>query len=607
MIGRLIDDESRGDTVLMQSLAYADQIARAAAARNIRLIVVAAPRETWAREDELCLRFLAAAGTCEVMVATIEANSDDALGLDPAGGFVTGDDWDRALARLHGAPARDDVPLLQRQAAAAFHRGSLDVALRYIAAAEERAGDPIAAAAVRAARQGMLIARLRFREAVAIRLPDVDLPGELRAALALGKAWALVMCDRASEAEALFAEVREAFGRYRESREYLYVLNIWALNRLKLGDTEGALALEKSIESTLARLPRRDDHLLYINAINQARLYRQRRDAAMAMRYYDLAFGTTYGARSDSDLVYTNICCAAVLAASGSALDAFHARFRAALHWAASRVPEALAPRTVRALLSGDRTGTEDLVEHISGRLEIDLRAAAAAAGIAIPAAAHDCVPAFVPLAEIADIPTVAVGAPGWSVFAANAAADPPFRGPRYDSLLRCLGDTIVALSTPQWRLPLYAVDARNGREVPLTFEELFTRAIMVDCRAVEYGDSRTILAGHVRARLRAALRTARPHLVAAVDDVDGQPRVRFRRYLPPVTLRRELAPFVEPCRSIAELAAATGRSAEETFAVAAALEELRVIDLSLAAADVDSARRSRSATGAPCRRWRPR
>lgn len=145
---------------------------------------------------------------------------------------------------------------------------------------------------------------LDFAGAAAQPFDLEDTAEEFRGSLALAKAWGLVMTQRPQEAEPLFelAAVRQRQG---DARFELYLLNIRALNQLRLGKFDAAFALEARIQQSLQERVQPDWQLAYVNAINLARLQRIRRDHARAREQYLRAFAINAGLRSQSDLPQT--------------------------------------------------------------------------------------------------------------------------------------------------------------------------------------------------------------------------------------------------------------------------------------------------------------
>ena len=141
---------------------------------------------------------------------------------------------------------------------------------------------------------------------------------------------------------------QELLGAHQTGREFLYLLNIRALAEARGKKFEEALRLENLIEQGLGSLEKADWRLMYVNAVNLARLYRYSGDWGLSEEYYQRAFRTTWGVRSESDSIYTNICLALTAHGMGDPDRAFSFWIRAAMHWVACARPEGthLAHRT---------------------------------------------------------------------------------------------------------------------------------------------------------------------------------------------------------------------------------------------------------------------
>jgi tetratricopeptide (TPR) repeat protein len=465
---------------------------------------------------------------------------------------AAGAGWLRAYARCHGTPAEADQPLLCDEAAVRFAEGGYGIAARLLQVARVRAPNEAWRASVDVQLQGMRIALMRFAEAAAEPEPAAELPPGLRGALLQCRAWGLVMTGRAREAEPCFDEAIRLLAGSTSERYELYLLNIAALTQLRLGRLERALEMEKRIEAALAARARPDWHLGYINAINQARLYRRAGQLDEAERYYARAFQGTLGLRSPSDLVYVNVCWAQLATQAGRPREAFAGWLRAALHWVADEVPEALAPRVARAIVEGEPPVPEALPEAISAALLTRLLAAAGAAGVDAARFSTVVAPERAPVFRRPDaVPPgacqVAAGQPGWGVLACPShRAQPVFRGPAWDALCQALAAYAAAECPPLAGAATLLVDACGGTEMPGTAAELLDSAVRWDARRVWFSGRDADLSAEQAHLLRASSRT---RLAAGLDFVRparGQLEVHFKRYRPPVVVAASEVPVLD-------------------------------------------------------------
>lgn len=480
-------------------------------------------------------------------------------GYDELGARACGVPWLCAYAQAHGGAASADPRLLCAQAWATFREGGGGVALRLAGRAVELARGEREQAALRAWLDGMRIALFRYAEAAASPDPSPELPPALRGFLLQAKGWGLAMAPEAPQAhpaqahpaEAYLAQARELLADPADEREYLYLLNISALARMKAGHPEEALGWEREIEARAAKLIPRDYQLMYVNAINQARLYRRLGAYHAAERYYHGAFATVEGLRSESDAVHANACLGRVAAEAGKVGEAYRCWLRAALHWLCAEVPEALAWRVVVAVVGRRPAPTEDLLDVVGGALADRLAALAARRGLGEAVArSRAAPPCFARYAGPGSGVALAWGAAGdgWSVFGADpvsavSAATPPERDAQdtpHQRRLRQLVHALLYAECPDDHLArpdtLYVHD-NHGRELPADVAGLVSAGVLAGVRVlVTPGDSTMLshdelaeLRGQARARISPAVHRIKPRDMGAV--------VHFRRYRPPLEL----------------------------------------------------------------------
>ena len=221
-------------------------------------------------------------------------------------------------ARLREQPLRRAARARGRGVGRGSVEGGVGVALRLLERAAECAGSPAQRALFHAQIQGARIAALRFEDAAAGPEPPASAPPALRGFLFQAKGWRLVMGSAAAEADAYLARARELLDDAGPVRERLYLLNISALARLKVGDA-GALSLERRIEARLAALPAQPVITPQVHQRGEPSAAPPpdglvgRGRAVLRARLRDHA-----GARSESDAVYENVCAAMVKAQRGT-------------------------------------------------------------------------------------------------------------------------------------------------------------------------------------------------------------------------------------------------------------------------------------------------
>ncbi|MFD2416234.1 hypothetical protein [Amycolatopsis pigmentata] len=439
--------------------------------------------------------------------------------------------WLRAYAQYHGDPGAAEVKVLAGQGWSALREGAGGLAVRLARRAVSCARNPLERAALLAGLQAMHIALCRYADAASAEDPGQDLPDPLRGFLSQAKGWGLTMSSDAAEnarAEGYLTQARRLLGDSVGERELLYLGNITALARLKAGHPRQALADEREIERRAARLRPRDHRLEYVNAINQARLYRRLGDHPAARRYYQRAFATVDGLRTDSDAVHANVCLARVAGAAGLPDEARRCWLRAALHWLSTEVPEALAWRVVTAI-AGHRD-TPDIVTTVAEALADRLEAPAPGGGAA---------PEFVRHRDGDPPPRWAAMGNGWSVFGVRSSPRPPVRDSGPDTLRR-LRERVHALllaDCPDRRLAnadLLAVPDNQGRELPVATGELIGAGLLAGTRTFLLPDGVIELSEPDAAAVTARFRF---RIGPAVARIDSDRTVHFRRYRPPLRL----------------------------------------------------------------------
>ena len=427
----------------------------------------------------------------------------------------------------------------------------------------------------------MRIARLRFREIAAEPSPSNGLPTPLKAFLLQAKGWSLVQIGQAKEARELLAAAEGlTHEKAQAAREHLYLLNIRALSEFRCGNSAAALELEERIEKGLNELPAPDWRLEYVNAVNQARLHRALKQWDRSSYNYEKAFATTFGLRSESDYVYTNLCRALITRASVSEAASLFHWVRATLHWQAVEWPEELTARIMQAILPGmalsetsTRRQCEDLIESISMALLGNLEKAAAAAGIVLPETAP--ARSFYRANDDSVGHLTMLGGSGWSVIAADRGERfIKRRGAAYKELEHWMCRLIAAFH-PNAPGDCFLVDGRFGKEVASTLaeaQEVCARRSIEDLR---FDGSRI----RVPARLIEDCGMAR--LGRGVGSVRNGKTVEFKRYLTPFAMDASHAAMVAALQSgpvpIEELLQ-RGHSLDELRL----LERRRVLDITV-------------------------
>lgn len=480
--------------------------------------------------------------------------------------------WLEAYAQFFGNNLYVDPSLLVDEASRLISEGSHGTALRLLRRAAACAKSPVLRASYESQVQGMCIALHRFREMADAPSPPPNLPRELRGALFQAKGWGLVMADDPARGLPYLEEAGALLEpHYGGSREYLYFLNIYALARLKAGDPDGALELERRVETHALRHVPPDWRLIYINSINIARLLRRAGDYEAAGRYYDRAFATTLGVRSESDTIYTNVCRARLRADRGEMRESFIYWLRASLHWVSSTAPEALGQRVAAAIVSRGLSTTEGLEENVSASLVSLLLDSAGKSSLVradLPAELHDLealpAPSFVradgaPKAAF-EQSVSALAAGGLGLLLTREKLPTVFSGANHLRLRALLYDLLKRLS-PEAIFEgarSILVDDRLGREIPADALELLEACVRLSVPKVVFGSVEVELDAARREGLERLSRVRIGAAVAGVELGGEVPYVTYKRYMPPKPISSTASRIIaslDDCLSMQELA----------------------------------------------------
>lgn len=516
------------------------------------------------------------------------------LGLEPLG---PDDRWLQSYVC-----ARDPVPQPDNTVASVLLDAGLDrmsegaytLALRLLTHARDRALAVPLRRACDVLRQHVMLRTRDFARAAEGPLPVERVPTMIELGLYMSKATALTMTARAAEAEPLFEHARALPRERIPSRDYIYLLNIAALNQLQLGRFDEAVAIEKSIERELAAAIDTDWRARYINCINLARLFKKRGNLGETEAYYRLTFSITDGLRTDSDLMYRSFCAAQIESSKGNDRAAMLCWLRAAVHWLAMEVPEALCYRYVEAVTRGRRVDDPtEAVEQVSAGLYQQLTTSAERAGIAStnaaagpsrPAPVFSCLDVRAPRAEVLH----AIGTDGVGVLVSVDAQPVRFSGPEY-----------VRLSVEVWRLLrrlckatdlpdtcTVIADAQFGVDLPQTLDELAGSCLRAGQKTLVFDGRRVELQLE---KLLLAARVSFPEAVARCELGRDAPRVEYKRYRKPRALtdpERTVLRHTTAGSTVAEVTTAcTPATADEVIAVLRELESERVVRLQISVA----------------------
>lgn len=484
--------------------------------------------------------------------------------------------WVAAFASYHQREEVSSTSLLWEQARRDHDAGARGIPLRLLERASTRARSPMERAVVTLLAQSVRIVGKEFESAAAIEDPAESLPPELRGWLWHTKGWALTMLARTDQAEACLSVARELLGANPDTDEYLYVLNISALNRLKAGDWEGAHAIERGIQAAIDSVSAGRPQLRYINSLNLARLQQRRGAWKECEAYYREAFETTRGLRSESDALYLNVCFAKLHEAMDDPVRASLAWTRAALHWLSSTVPEAIGPRVVAAIAAADPVRCSgDPLDSVPTVLAARIlpRAGSATDACSPPSFVGGdwCTPALAADGTWKALSLARVWVLGGAVEAAPTIESEASRR------LRSVLWTLVEVQERSG-VRTVVVDDRLGHGLPRSEAEVLGVALRLGIRSLRLKERVLELDGRTRDDLEALLRVRVGSAVAHVSHEDAHATVRFRRYREPRRVGRESSELLR------ELAGreVTVAALDAQFSLLRELERERIVELFL-------------------------
>ena len=528
------------------------------------------------------------------------------LDFDRLGILARGWPWLDAFAQCSGHLAHVEPWFLFAEAQQRLAEGGVGIALRLLNRALTRASGPDWGI-MQSFAQGLTVASHRFAAAAAAADPPAALPAHEKSFLLQCKGWGLVMLGDLARADACFARASDLLPPAAHgSAEHLYLMNISALSHLKAGNAERALEIERDIERRRQALDPPDWRLAFVNAINIARLCRRLGEWDESARYFQEAFATADGARTDSDAIHENLIFAHLYTSAERSIDAFHCWMRAALYWLSCDVPEALGRRVLRQLIGREPEPGCNLPELVSASLCDAIRIAAKAAAVETfgahqPGPGHDAgtAPIFaraesIRLRRLDTAFECALSTAGCSVLVLHDRLEPPIVG-AYTERLRGLLASILAARGPRGFLSscgTLVVDDRCGRRMATTPEEIVAVCIRRGVDTVAIDGTIIRLPAERRARLEARMRIKVGSAVNWVAIQEERIAVSFKRFLPSIVLsplESQVLAAIDDRQTVADFRDvfdSTGSVTRETrvdaLAVLRRLEDARVIEIDL-------------------------
>ncbi|MCC5905700.1 MAG: hypothetical protein JJU13_05825 [Balneolaceae bacterium] len=462
-------------------------------------------------------------------------------------------EWEKE-SHLHAAfqvlfASEPNFNLVHTEAARRFAEGGYGIALRLLTLLLEKLKNPYEREATRSKIQNIRIALMQFEDAAKEYFITDDLPEIFKASLNQSKAWGLVMCNKPHEAEPYFEVAQKFLDEKEYPRLYLYLLNISALNKLRIGNLEEAFALEKRIENSLDKQDKRDWHITYINNINQARLYKKAGQLEMSETYYLRAFEVNAYVKNESDLLYSNFCLAQLEELKQNSRRAFIYWLRSCIHWLSNQTPESLAPRVAQAILKKNLSGKKAEVEEISLELLNLLQQSVNNLGLMLKSSEQRF--NFIRPGISACKPIYTAGTHGWGFCISEKSTARCYSGTNYNQLANLVSDTIRSfLPAIKWNsIHTILSDTQYGEEMPATPEELLLLALRAETPLI-FGRKQYVVTKKDREEARLKMKAGINPAIDFVAKKENSYIVFFKRYLPPLQLNIQETEVLERVQS---------------------------------------------------------
>ncbi len=429
-----------------------------------------------------------------------------------------------------------NVEEFQMEAAKRFSEGAYAIALRMLKSIKGKVKAPLILASITSQMQNIRIALMYFSEAAQEVTPSLDLPDEYKASLFQAKAWGLVMTNQAQEAEDYFEQARAFLSEEDHPRMYLYLMNISALNKLRIGEIDTAFRFEREIEEKLSTRVVQDWHILYVNSINQARLYKKVNDLVRAEEYYMKAFEINNSLKVESDLLYTNFCLAQLEDLKGNSAASYTYYLRTCIHWLCNEAPESLAPRVAQAVLSKKLSSELGRVNDISKRLINQLKIAISKSNIQV----KDVSMTRLNFRRVNESihPEIAMGTHGIGVFAGNETDDTGYSCETYDELKLLVSNCLMTFFPELSDFKTLYTDTVFGNELPSSSKELISSCIHYGVDKLIFGKNKFYLSEEDRNGLLMSSAVRLCGCISSARPSENQIMIYFKRYNTPIVVK---------------------------------------------------------------------
>lgn len=416
------------------------------------------------------------------------------------------------------------------------HAGPRELAPMLMDQAVERAAAGGERETLRAQRQALRIATSNYPVAAAELPPEPQADPATAGFIEQTRGWGLVMIGQPAAAHAALRRALALRPVGPPARADLLLMNIAALAELRAGYPDEAMALEKQIELGLESIPGAEE-LRFVNSINQARLYRYQQDFDRARTYYEHAFTTTKGGRTETDHVNVELCLARLEMARGDNPAAFLHWVRAAMQWCANACPEALNWRVQMLVIDKgwqialtNHADAQALVERLAGGFLNQLQQLAAALDLAVDVDPNHAFPFFVSDAVRVQARPRALGGAGWSVLAATVDDAPRPSGARLRALWAWL-TAFIHRTVLGAAGNCFLIDRRDGSDMPTDWEAVLASAVDHDAAAIDFDGRHAMIDASWAADAQQRRALGLNPFVARIEEDGERPLVHFRRY----------------------------------------------------------------------------
>ena len=509
---------------------------------------------------------------------------------------VETESWVQDFIYFFGANKEVDLNKTLEIAGNHFSEGGFEIALRYIKRALEFCTDETRLAILQIQAQGMRIALSKFQEVADQSVPETStIPNNLIGSLYLSKAWGLVAINKPQLAEVYFKMARRALVHFKDSIYYLHLLNLSALNKVKLNRIEAAFDVESEIAERITNLEKTNWQLYYVNCINQAELYKQAQSYKKSERYYQKAFSTTLSLRSESDLIYTNLCTSKLEQLKGNHLLSFHYLFRGIIHWLSMEVPESIAPKVASTILNAPIYNKTDLPDQISKKLIEHLvsttqQAKILAENFNISQINPEDYVVFnrLDIQNKFNTENVAwVGNPGWSFILGSSVKKPVYQSKNYN-ILSSMAFKFAEKAIPKSYIPhnpIVLVDDQLGCEIPATKTEIVESALRTGIETIIYRRKKYQINPAAKNELENNLKMVPSPGIDHLINKDEPNGIAFKRYKNSIDLkpfRQNIFDYLNDDLSLDNLVIKTNIRKNDLLKELRAMEQKKIVKLKL-------------------------